>query len=88
MSTPYPPVRRVVTGHTPEGKSVVADDSHVQPYAFGFSSFSDIFWTDEFPSKSVVGFKDIAKEHEKQLVNEKGSSFRLVETPPGGEAVR
>lgn len=87
MSTPYPPVRRVVTGHAPDGKAIVVDDSPVQPYAFGTSAFSDIFWTDEFPSKSDVEFKDLAKEHAKQLVNQNGSNFRLVETPPGSVTV-
>ncbi|KAI5115662.1 hypothetical protein M0805_004100 [Coniferiporia weirii] len=83
-----PPVRRVVTGHTPEGKAIVADDSIVEPYAFGKSAwlFTDVFQTDSSPPSNDVDFKDLAKEPPKDLIHSNGSIFRIAEVPPG-EAV-
>ncbi|THH11310.1 hypothetical protein EW145_g730 [Phellinidium pouzarii] len=79
------PVRRVVTGHTPDGKAVVVDDSPVEPHAFDPSPslFTDLFWTDTFPPDNDVDFKDLAKEHSQDLISPNGSSFRVVEIPPG-----
>lgn len=89
LSTPpFAPLRRVITGHTDEGKPVVAEDEAVLPHTLGRATnetyFTDIFWRNEFPSGSTVEFKDLAKGPEKDFFSENGSSFRLLEFPPGG----
>lgn len=86
-SPPFAPLRRVVTGHSADGKSIVVEDAPVPPHPYGAKRetyFTDLFWTDEFPSENGVGFKDLAKEHENEHFSSNGSSFRLSEFPPGG----
>ncbi|KAL5519597.1 hypothetical protein ACEPAH_1280 [Sanghuangporus vaninii] len=80
-----PPVRRIVTGHTPEGKSIVVDDAPIEPYPFHGSStfFTDVFWTDASPPSNEVIFRDLAKEHKDELYPLEGSSYKVVEAPPG-----
>lgn len=89
LSTPpFAPIRRVITGHTvegkpvvAEGKPVVAEDEPVLPHTLGMATnetyFTGIFWRNEFPSESTVEFKDLAKGPEKDFFSENGSSFRL-----------
>lgn len=89
LSTPpFAPLCRVITGHTIEGMSVVVEDSSVLLHTLGGATneayFTDIFWTDELPSESADEFKDLAKGHGKDFFSENGSSFRLLEFPPGG----
>jgi len=87
-SPPFAPLRRVITGYTTEGKSVVVEDAPVLPHTLDGATnetyFTDLFWTDEFPSENGIEFKDLTKEHEKDFFSENGSSLRLLEFPPGG----
>lgn len=86
-SPPFLPIRRVVTGHTAEGKSIVVEDAPVVPHPYGARRtvyFTDLFWTEEFPSENSVEFKDLAKEHETAHFSANGSNFRLSEFPPDG----
>ncbi|KAL5494614.1 hypothetical protein ACEPAI_75 [Sanghuangporus weigelae] len=80
-----PPVRRIVTGHTREGKSVVVDDAPIEPYPFHGTPafFTDVFWTDTSPPSNEVIFRDMAKEHKDELYPPEGSSYKVVEVPPG-----
>ncbi|KAL5533591.1 hypothetical protein ACEPAG_51 [Sanghuangporus baumii] len=80
-----PPVRRIVTGHTPEGKSIVVDDAPIEPYRFHGTPafFTDVFWTDTSPPSNEVIFRDLAKEHKDELYPSEGSSYKVVEVPPG-----
>lgn len=84
-----PPVRRVVTGHTPEGKSTVLEDTPVESHTFGRAAalFTDLYWTDTSLADNSVEFTDLAKAHEQDLFSETGSSFRVVDTPPGKGSV-
>lgn len=87
LPPPFSPVRRVVTGHTAEGKSIVIEDAPVVPHPYGARRrvyFTDLFWTEEFPSENGVEFKDQAKEHETDHFSPNGSNFRLSEFPPDG----
>lgn len=89
-SAQRPPIRRVVTGHTPEGKAIVADDVAIHPRPFGGPSTSliaDVFWTDSFPSDNSGEFKDSTKEHVKDFLSPNGTVFRVVDIPPGGVSV-
>ncbi|KAH8111895.1 RmlC-like cupin domain-containing protein [Phellopilus nigrolimitatus] len=79
------PVRRVVTGHTPEGKAVVLEDAPIEPHPFKGSPslFTDLFWEDSAKPSNDVQFRDLVKEHPEELFGADGSSFRVVEVPPG-----
>ncbi|EJC97546.1 uncharacterized protein FOMMEDRAFT_171631 [Fomitiporia mediterranea MF3/22] len=81
----HPPVRRVVTGHTPEGKSIVVEDAQIESHPFPGSSalFTNLYWTETSPPSNDVAFRDLAKEHAKELFPSEGSTFLVVEVPPG-----
>ncbi|KAI5119783.1 hypothetical protein M0805_009254 [Coniferiporia weirii] len=86
---PFLPIRRVVTGHTPEGKSVVLKDAPVEPHPRGKSAayYTDLFWTDANPPDNAVDFNDLAKEHSQDLFSTTGSTFLVADTPPGNSTV-
>lgn len=44
-------VRRVVTGHTPEGKAVVASDAAVEPFTFGDGGAYHVLWGSDVPAR-------------------------------------
>lgn len=87
---PYPPLRRVVTGTSPEGKSVFVEDSAMESFAWadGPSYFSGVFRTDEHPASNAVEFKDSIQGERKELFSTTGSTFWMVEMPPGKDTVR
>lgn len=93
MSTPLstatrlPQVRRVVTGHTPDGKATVVEDGTIAPRDRGMSQFIDLGWTTESPANNNGDFKDEVKDHVTDIYSETGSSFRAVDIPPGGGSV-
>lgn len=83
LPPPFPPVRRVVTGHTAEGKSIVVEDAPVVPHPYGARRrvyFTDLFWTEEFPSENGVELKDQAKTTSVQMgaISDSLSSRRMV----------
>ena len=85
---PFAPLRRVITGHSTEGKSTVIVDAPVEPRLFGRQRetyFTDVFWTNEFPCENGVNFKDLIKDHAMDVVSQNGSSVRVTEFPPGGK---
>ncbi|KAI5117538.1 hypothetical protein M0805_004770 [Coniferiporia weirii] len=86
----HPPVRRVVTGHTPSGKAVVLADAPVASYPFGRSAwiFADIFQTNTSPPDNSAGieFQDVAGDPAapRTHVSSDGTIFRVADVPPGG----
>lgn len=44
-------VRRVVTGHTPEGKAVIASDAAVEPFTFGDGGAYHVLWGADVPAR-------------------------------------
>ena len=44
-------VRRGVTGHTPEGKAVVASDVAVEPFTFGDGGAYHVLWGSDVPAR-------------------------------------
>ncbi|THG99201.1 hypothetical protein EW145_g7302 [Phellinidium pouzarii] len=68
----HAPVRRVVIGHTLDGKAI-------ELHLFGTKVSSDIFWTDTFPSDNGVEFTDPVKEHPQDSTSPNGSSFRVMD---------
>ena len=87
--TERPSIRRIVTGHTPDGKAIFADDSPVQSYPFKGSTtlFTDLFWQEGFPAKSDGGLSEEVKTHDGEIVNGKGTLLRAVDMPPRTESV-
>ena len=85
----YPgPIRRVVTGHTPEGKSFVEADSQVHPRVLGGENLAiDLYWTDKFPAVNAGDFKDTIKDHVAELYGPNGTAFRVVDIPPKERSV-
>jgi len=84
---PFVPIRRVITGHSADGKSVIVEDAPVEPHPFGpkqATFFTDLYWTDEFPADNGLEFKDLAKDHTNDIFSQNGSSVKLTEFPPGG----
>ena len=92
-TNPPTAIRRIVTGHDPKGTSIVLEDKPIEPRPFpgapGF--FTDLYWTDSFPSDNATGpnleFKDLVKDHPTDLVSPEGSSFRVAWMPPGLSSV-
>lgn len=84
-----PPVRRIITGHTDDGKAVVVDDAPVSSYPFRGSTtqFTDLYWQDGFPGTNNGGFEDAVKRHDGEIVNPTGTALRVVDTPPHTESV-
>ncbi|GJE89134.1 cupin domain-containing protein [Phanerochaete sordida] len=82
------PVRRIITGHTDDGKAIFADDQPVQPYPFKGSTtlFTDLFWQEGFPAKNDGDFAEQVKTHDSEIVNVKGSLLRSVDIPPHTES--
>lgn len=83
------PIRRVITGHTPEGKSTVIEDAPIAPHPFHGSTtlFTDLYWTDQSPPSNEVEFKDLVKDHPDEIYPPVGSSLKVVEMPPGVTSV-
>jgi mannose-6-phosphate isomerase-like protein (cupin superfamily) len=44
-------VRRVVTGHSPQGKAVVASDGAVEPFEFGDGGAYHVLWGADAPAR-------------------------------------
>ncbi|PAV22879.1 Cupin -type [Pyrrhoderma noxium] len=84
-SHPPIPTRRVVTGHTPSGNSIIVEDEPIPPRPFNGtpSFFTDLYWTDKSVPDNDVEFKDLAKEHPHELIGPEGSSLKVVWLPPG-----
>lgn len=84
------PVRRIVTGHTLDGKAVVLDDSLVEldPTREPPHVFADIYWSESNPDKNAVDWKDVTRDHSTELVGRDGSSARVIQVPPGAASVR
>ncbi|KAJ7671869.1 hypothetical protein B0H17DRAFT_1208928 [Mycena rosella] len=88
--SPFPPVRRVVTGHTPAGKSTVLADT-IQPPTFwsaeSVSPIYDLCRTGESPavidSEVTQGRWTDEITQNPENVSKDGSVFRVFEFSPG-----
>ena len=82
------PVRRVVTGHTPDGKAVVLADgepplvirSPVQPGL----AFHEIWNTTEMPQTVSATFAEPTLKHAGTAPPKGGTVIRIVDLPPEG----
>jgi hypothetical protein len=84
------PVRRIVTGHNSEGRSIIVSDA-ASPHAMalaGVSNFgvTDIWKTDSAPA-SNAGDNDACEGPIKLAPPPSGTVFRVVQFPPDKEYV-
>ena len=85
-------VRRVVTGHDEQGRSIVVSDGpapfvHVSPNDPEWYS-TDIFRTDAMPATIVAQQGETTLGPRRQLPTEHGTVIRINHFPPEPEAVR
>jgi mannose-6-phosphate isomerase-like protein (cupin superfamily) len=78
------PIRRIVTGHDAEGKSVIIEDAN-SPHSITFehsgTTVTDIWKTTSIPADNL-GNKDAAKGEWRKQPPKDGSVFRVIEYPP------
>ncbi len=97
-SSPYPPVRRVITGHTPSGKSTFVEDKPVTAHVAleGLDwLFTGLYRHDEFPasnqdpskSNEDVRFTDVIASKPKELFSRTGTTFWGIDVPPHSKSV-
>lgn len=85
-------VRRVVTGHDEQGRSVVISDGpapflHVNPDDAEWYS-TDVFRTDAMPAKIVARQTETTEGPRRQLPTNRGTVIRVNNFPPEPESVR
>jgi quercetin dioxygenase-like cupin family protein len=88
----HKPVRRVVTGHDTNGRSIVVSDGpaplvHRKPNDPDWSS-TDIFRTDASPAPIVAQPAETTEGPRRQLPTKRGSVIRINHFPPESEAIR
>jgi hypothetical protein len=91
---PFPDVRRVVTGHTPTGKSTVLADTIQPPTSWSPDSVNpkfDLYYTGSAPasidSEITQGkWVDEIADHP-EILSADGSTFRAFEFAPGSFSV-
>jgi quercetin dioxygenase-like cupin family protein len=88
----HKPVRRVVTGHDANGRSIVVSDGpaplvHRKPNDPDWSS-TDIFRTDASPARIVAQPAETTEGPRRQLPTKRGSVIRINHFPPESEAIR
>ena len=91
MAAPFPPVRRLVTGHTPDGKAVFESDMNLEPVdplaedgkptKDSMFSFSLIHRTQNFPAE-VQGKPTEYHGVNIPLAHTTGVTCRFVDFPP------
>lgn len=83
---PSQPVRRIVTGHDPDGRSVfVSDDAlPVEPIPSGDAAFSLVWTTATVPADN--NDETDGRTRDAGLTLEQGSVIRIVDMFPGGKS--
>src|SRR4051794_6142038 len=86
------PIRRVVTGHDPDGRAVVMSDGpapfvHMSDMMPGRVS-TDIWRTGETPARMVAQAPEPTLGPGRQMPQERGTVLRINHYPPESEAVR
>ena len=87
--TPYPAIRRLVTGHTDAGHSTFASVDEVKPHFFqgGDAMITGLFWGDKNRPDLSGPFEDDIKKHPDELCGKEGFTMKVVDTPPWGKSV-
>lgn len=84
MTNPFPPVRRIVTGHDAEGQAIFVSDAlfPAEPIAAGGADFALLWTTATVPADNNDDTD--GRERDAGLTIENGSVFRVVDFVPGG----
>lgn len=84
MSNPFPPVRRVVTGHDGDGRAIIASDQHFrsEPIPLGGAEFALVWTTATVPADN--NDETDGRNREAGLTLNQGSVIRIVDFLPGG----
>lgn len=87
-----PPVRRIVTGHSPSGDAIIESDKELTPYNplppslqsehTELFNFSTIYRTDAFPARNDTPWVDLHGQAI-PLSHPVGTTARIVDFPPG-----
>ena len=80
-------IRRVVTGHDAQGRAVVLSDGPAIVHQLGRPGMSlgDVWATSEYPPRITASEADPAGQALDFTIKERGTRFRILESPPGGE---
>jgi quercetin dioxygenase-like cupin family protein len=88
MNTPPKPgIRRIVTGHDPQGQSIVKQVNQLPGYEFGparTARFMDVWTTDRMPADNNT--LNLPPERFATLSNRTGTVLRIVDMLPGEES--
>ena len=81
--SPLPPVRRIVTGHNPQGSAVLKSDARFasEPIASGDAEFALLWTTATVPADN--NDETDGRARDAGLTIEQGSVFRIVDFLPG-----
>ena len=80
---PFPPVRRIVTGHDPQGRAVLKSDERFtsEPIALGDAEFALLWTTASVPADNNDDTD--GRSRDAGLTIEQGSVIRIVDFLPG-----
>lgn len=83
---PFPPMRRIVTGHDKNGRAVVIADTTVpsEPIALGGAEFALLWTTATVPADNNDDTD--GRERDAGLTINEGSVVRIVDFLPGGDS--
>lgn len=86
IAAPFPPVRRIVTGHDAAGRAVFRADEllPVEPIASGDAAFSLVWTTATVPADNNDDTD--GRDREAGLTLHGGSVIRIVDMLPGGQS--
>lgn len=86
MTNPFPPIRRIVTGHDAAGRAVIRSDAAIpsEPIASGDAEFALLWTTASVPADN--NDETDGRERDAGLTIEQGSVIRIVDFLPGGES--
>ena len=91
MSTNYPPIRRVVTGHSDDNLAKVIIDGPATNQKFpGPGTVSTLIWSsDRNPADISIGekFEDMGARILGSPPPANGSRFAIIEFPPGNKGI-
>lgn len=81
---PFPPIRRVVTGHDPQGRAVLTSDERFasEPIALGGAEFALLWTTASVPADN--NDETDGRARDAGLTINQGSVIRIVDFLPGG----
>jgi quercetin dioxygenase-like cupin family protein len=80
MSSPYPAIRRVVTGHNAAGQATVTSDSEIKPIVNKHGVATNLIWANPSSPADLSSTVDYSGT-DIPLVNA-GSCVRVVDFPP------